>query len=89
MTAGRLEGKVAIITGGGRGIGLGIVRVLSREGARVAVTDIDFGNAARAATEIEETGKRALAFELDVTRPEQAEVIVRQVAESFGTVDIL
>ena len=89
MSGGRLEGKVALVTGGGRGIGLGIVNVLSREGANVAVTDIDFGNAARAATAIEESGRRALAIELDVTSPAQAEAAVKQVVDSLGALHIL
>lgn len=73
---------------GGRGIGKGIVDVFSREGAKVAVCDINFGNSARAAAEVEQRGPRALAIELDVTRPEQASSAVAQVIEVFGQLDI-
>jgi meso-butanediol dehydrogenase/(S,S)-butanediol dehydrogenase/diacetyl reductase len=86
---GRLEGKVALVTGGGRGIGKGIVEVLSREGARVAVADLNFGNAARTATEIEELGRRAIALELDVSKADQAATAVAQAIDVFGQLDIL
>ncbi len=86
---GRLEGATALVTGGGRGIGLGIARVLSREGAKVAIADINFGDAARAAAEIEQAGQRALAFDLDVTDAVGAVQVVQRIGEAFGGLSIL
>jgi meso-butanediol dehydrogenase/(S,S)-butanediol dehydrogenase/diacetyl reductase len=86
---GRLDGKVAIVTGGGRGIGRGIARVLAREGAAIVIADIDMDNARRTADEIGAGGGRALAVRVDVTDPTSAEAGVNAAVEAFGRVDIL
>ena len=84
-----LKGKVAIVTGGGRGIGRAIALALTHAGCAVAV-------AARTANEIEQTtallrgnGGEALAITADVSRPADVEGLVARTLESFGRVDIL
>jgi meso-butanediol dehydrogenase/(S,S)-butanediol dehydrogenase/diacetyl reductase len=86
---GRLEGRVAIVTGGGRGIGEGICTVLAREGAQVAVTDVNAENASAVAEALRATGAKAEPFELDVTDAAEAERLMGEVTRSFGRVDIL
>ncbi|MDE0048456.1 MAG: glucose 1-dehydrogenase [Rhodospirillales bacterium] len=86
----RLDGKVAIVTGGSRGIGACIARRLASEGARVAVV----ANAARAKAEavvqeIADAGGRAAPFQADVSRVADCEQLAAEVAEAFGTIDIL
>jgi 3-oxoacyl-[acyl-carrier protein] reductase len=79
------SGKVAIVTGGSRGIGRAIVQALAREGARVAFT---FVQNKALADEIA-NGDTIVAFQADVTSFEQAKDLVKQVKERFGRVDIL
>ena len=96
-----LEGKVAIVTGGARGIGRGFARRLARLGAKVAIFDIDlqswreFEGEARGMTasstvaEIEAEGGVAMGIEVDTTDPEAVKAAVEQVAQSWGRIDIL
>ena len=81
-----LDGRVAIVTGGARGIGLGIARCLSREGARVVIADRDEDEARRAADELP---SEAAAVGHDVSDGEGAHRLVARTAELFAPVDIL
>jgi D-sorbitol dehydrogenase (acceptor) len=82
----RLNGKSAIITGSARGIGRAIAEAYVREGATVAIADINLERARQTASEI---GENAYAVELDVTRQESIDAAVRAVEERSGGVDIL
>ena len=82
-------GRVAIVTGGGSGIGEGIALGLAEEGAYVVVADIDTENAGRVAEAIRSVNGRAGAFTVDVRNAAQCEEMVRFAEETFGTVDIL
>ncbi|WFS04426.1 L-iditol 2-dehydrogenase [Rhizobium tumorigenes] len=82
----RLKDKVALITGGARGIGLGFAEAFVKEGARVVIADIDIDRATKAAAVI---GDRASAVKLDVTDLSAIESIVKSVDQEFGGIDIL
>ncbi len=83
-----LEGKVALVTGGGRGIGAAICRVLARHGASVAVNYGQSEEKARAVVrEIEGSGGTAAAFQADVRDREAVAAMVRAVYEQFGRLD--
>ena len=93
-----VAGKVAIVTGAGRGIGRGIALLLAREGARVVVCDIgasldgagaDVGPAQTVVNEIEKAGGEAIASTASISEPSNAEKIVAAALEHFGRVDIL
>lgn len=84
--SGKLEGKVALVTGGGRGIGQAICRLFAREGARVAVADIDPGTARETAQGLASEG---LALEMDVTVKTAVHAGVARVLDRFGHLDIL
>lgn len=85
----RLEGRTALVTGGGRGIGRGIALELAKEGADVVIGDVLLGNAESTATEIRGLGRKALAVEMDVTSGESIESALERVRESLGEVHIL
>ena len=82
----RLEGKAALVTGAGRGIGRAFAAAYAREGARVALADIDLAAAEEAAAEI---GDAAVAVEMDVTRQESIDGAIAATVEAFGGLDIL
>lgn len=82
-------GKAAIVTGAGRNIGEETARLLAREGANVAVADLDRERAAAVAAEIRASGGTAEAFVADVSSEEACEKLASEVAERFGRVDIL
>jgi len=86
---GRLDGKVALVTGGGRGIGRGISLVLAREGAAIVIADIDGANAAATAEELRAAGTRVLVVACDVTSAESAQAAVAAAIREMGGVDIL
>jgi NAD(P)-dependent dehydrogenase (short-subunit alcohol dehydrogenase family) len=84
-----LKDKVAIVTGGGRGIGEGIARVLAREGARVAIADLNMDDAKRVAAGIDITGGTAVGIRADISRKQECDAMVAEALRAFGTVDIL
>lgn len=85
----RLQGKVAIVTGAGTGIGRAISFLFAREGAKVAVTDIDVGAAEATVAEIAETGGSALAIEADVAEAVGVENMMRATVATYGHLDVL
>jgi len=86
---GRLDGKVAIITGGARGMGAATSRLFAAEGAKVAIADLDLEAARAVAEEIDPTGAFAMAVRMDVTDEAEVEAGVERVCRRFGSVDIL
>jgi NAD(P)-dependent dehydrogenase (short-subunit alcohol dehydrogenase family) len=82
----RLEGKTALITGAARGIGRAFAEAYVREGARVAIADIDIDRARASAGEI---GAAAIAVEMDVTGQESIDAGVAATVEAFGQIDVL
>ena len=86
---GRLDGKVAIVTGGGSGIGEATATLFAAEGAAVAVVDVRGDAAEAVAGRIREAGGRAIAAPADVSRPEDAERLVWESIEAFGALHIL
>jgi len=86
----RLDGKSALVTGGGTGIGRAIAIALAERGANVAVVNRSSIDAARiVASEIEAMGRKSLALQGDVSIADDAENFVKQVLTSFGSLDIL
>jgi NAD(P)-dependent dehydrogenase (short-subunit alcohol dehydrogenase family) len=81
----RLQGKRALITGAARGIGLTFAQAYTREGARVAIADINIDRAREAAQAIE----GATAVQMDVTRQDSIEAAVAEVEAAWGGIDIL
>ena len=84
----RLNGRVAVITGGGSGIGAATAIAMAREGARVVVADIDEGGAKAVVEQIEKAGGQALAVRADVTKAADNQAMVEKAVATWGTLDI-
>lgn len=84
----RLEGKVALITGAGSGLGRHSAQLWTREGAKVAVVDIDAGRAEQTVKLIDEAGGDAIAITADVADRDQITDAVRQTVDRYGKLDI-
>ncbi|MBI5877429.1 MAG: SDR family oxidoreductase [Chloroflexi bacterium] len=89
MSQRRFEGKVAIVTGAGRGMGRAIAMQLAREGASVVVNDVQPAWAETVAAEIAAAGGQAIGIAADVSREDQVASMVAAAVARFGTVDIL
>jgi len=86
----RLEGKVAAVTGAANGIGKGIAFAMARDGASVALSDVDEAAVRAAANEIaEETGVRTLGMVCDVTIPADVEAFVADAVQKLGRLDVM
>jgi NAD(P)-dependent dehydrogenase (short-subunit alcohol dehydrogenase family) len=98
MAEGIVAGKVAIVTGAGRGIGRGIAMLLAQEGASVVVNDVgasldgsgaDVGPAQEVVNDIKKAGGKAIPSTLNIAEPQSADQIVQAALDAFGRVDIL
>jgi NAD(P)-dependent dehydrogenase (short-subunit alcohol dehydrogenase family) len=87
--AGRLEGKVALVTGGGAGIGRAICLRFAAEGAKVAVSDVNDDAAKGVAALASDTGGEAIADHTDTSDEEQVKAAIERTIGAFGTLDIL
>ena len=85
----QLQDKIAIVTGAASGIGKQIAATYAREGARVAIADLNRDAAEKAATELRATGAQAMAVGVDVTVEAEVDAAVAEVVETWGGVDIL
>lgn len=84
-----VQGKIALITGGRRGMGRAHAEALASQGAVVVVTDVDLLECEQVVREIEKRGGRALAYALDVTSPGDVDRVISDAVEKLGRLDIL
>ena len=89
MASGKLEGRIAVVTGGARGIGKAICERLAAEGASLAIVDIMQEVADETAAEFKAKGVKAVAFAANVAKPEDATNAIKAVIDEFGRIDIL
>src|SRR6218665_3225919 len=85
----KLQDKVAIVTGAGRGIGRSVALKLASEGARVVVNDLDSAPAEEVAAEIRAAGGQAVAFACNVTDADFGARTMKKTLEAFGALDIV
>lgn len=85
----QLDGKVAIVTGGNRGIGVGIVHSLADAGANIVIAARNLGESEEVAARVRDIGRKAMALRVDVSRPSDVETLVTRTIEEFGGFDVL
>jgi NAD(P)-dependent dehydrogenase (short-subunit alcohol dehydrogenase family) len=85
----RLAGKVAVVTGGGSGIGRGIALCLAREGANVAIPDLQEAGAGSVAREVQALGREAIGLRCDVTREADIRASLDRIRADLGQIDIV
>ena len=85
----KLQNKVAVVTGAGRGIGKAIAVRLAEEGARVVINDIDLSYARNIAQTLKKNGREALALKADVSQSHEVALMFQAAVRKFGSVDIL
>ncbi len=85
---GTLEGRTALMTGGGRGIGRGIVLELAKDGADIVIADIDLDNAEKTATEIGDLGRKATVIEMNITREASVATALSTAIAEHGQINI-
>ncbi len=85
----KLKDRVAIVTGGARGIGKAIALTFIREGAKVALVDVETGILETAKNEIEKTREEVIIIPCDITKSVEVKAMVNQVQKAFGRIDIL
>lgn len=84
-----LQGKVAVVTGGARGIGKTCSMMLAQAGANIVVSDVDLAGAEQVAEEIRALGREALAVKTDVSKLAEAEALIEAVLAKFERIDVL
>ena len=85
----KLENKVSLITGAGRGLGQAIALAFAREGSDTVINDINLPQAEKTAGEVEALERRSLAIKADVSNKAEVEEMVKNVIKEFGKIDIL
>jgi 3-oxoacyl-[acyl-carrier protein] reductase len=85
----RLKNKVALVTGGGRGIGRAIVLALAKEGADIVSCDINLENLKEVASEVEKLGRKVLVLKADVSKISEVEEMIKKALDKFTKIDIL
>jgi len=85
----RLDGKTALVTGGGRGLGEQIAEGLAEAGANVVVCSRKLEACQKVSQRLEEMGVRSMAFRCDITNPDDITRVVEETVQHFGTIDIL
>ncbi|MGE5542857.1 MAG: SDR family NAD(P)-dependent oxidoreductase, partial [Bacillota bacterium] len=85
----RVDGKAAVVTGAGQGIGRAIALKLASEGADVAIVDVNLASAEKVAEEVRAIGRKSVAIQADVTRSADVDRAISVSKDTFGSIDIL
>lgn len=85
----QVQGRVALVTGSGGGIGEVVAKTFSQNGARVVINDIDAGKVAAVAEDIKAAGGEVLGFAADISKRDQVQAMIKRTVEQFGSIDIL